>query len=615
MIVSRIAGELRRADSFIIGATLIGYAGLLIWLDLRNAPAVDEVGHLAAGVASWELGTFDLYPVNPPLLRIIASAPVKLCNPVADWKYYQEQREEVAKRIEWSVSLDFLRRNVDSAALYFALARWSCIPFAMMGAWFCWRWATELYGKCAGRIALILWCFTPDVLAWSATLCPDAAAGALGVTAGYFFWRWLKEPDCSGATLAGVFLGLAQLTKMTWVLLFGLWPLLWVGLICCHRSRKTNVPFRTQVMQLGWVVLAGIFVLNLGYAFDGTFTKLGHFTFTSHTLAGNDSILDGGRGGNQFAGTWLSDVCVPLPRDYVRGVDLQKLDFERGMQSYLLGQWSDRGWWYYYLVCAALKIPIGMWLLALLAIGIRLASLKTIVIGRTKDGISRSQNWVRANLPNELVLLSPGIVLFVFVSLQTGFSRHFRYVLPAYPFLVIWISSIAPAIGRLPWALGALARVSVIWIIASCLWIYPHSMSYFNEIVGGPTNGHFYLLDSTIDWGQDVFYLKRWCEKHPEARPLRVLFTNAFSGDLLNGTGEQRTVQLEPAKCAPMAGWYALSVHRIHDRTDDYSYFLRFKPFAMAGYSFYIYHISTSEANHVRRELGLADIPTGTISE
>jgi hypothetical protein len=60
----------------------------------------------------------------------------------------------------------------------------------------------------------------------------------------------------------------------------------------------------------------------------------------------------------------------------------------------------------------------------------------------------------------------------------------------------------------------------LLWSIASSLGVYPHSLSYFNELVGGPANGHAHLLDSNIDWGQDLLLLKEWLDAHPEASPL-----------------------------------------------------------------------------------------------
>jgi len=71
--------------------------------------------------------------------------------------------------------------------------------------------------------------------------------------------------------------------------------------------------------------------------------------------------------GNRFAGTCLSAVPVPLPVNYLLGVDTQKSDFERGERSYLRGQWRDRGWWYYYPYAMAVKGTLGGMLLILLA--------------------------------------------------------------------------------------------------------------------------------------------------------------------------------------------------------------------------------------------------------
>jgi hypothetical protein len=48
------------------------------------------------------------------------------------------------------------------------------------------------------------------------------------------------------------------------------------------------------------------------------------------------------------------------------------------------------------------------------------------------------------------------------------------------------------------------------WLIASSLWIYPHSLAYFNELVGGPLYGSEHLLGSNLDWGQDLRYLLTW---------------------------------------------------------------------------------------------------------
>ncbi len=63
-------------------------------------------------------------------------------------------------------------------------------------------------------------------------------------------------------------------------------------------------------------------------------------------------------------------------------------------------------------------------------------------------------------------------------------------------------------------ALQSLVAASFGWFLASSLWIYPHSLSYFNESIGGPLNGPKHLLGSNVDWGQDWKYLADWTREN-----------------------------------------------------------------------------------------------------
>ena len=52
-------------------------------------------------------------------------------------------------------------------------------------------------------------------------------------------------------------------------------------------------------------------------------------------------------------------------------------------------------------------------------------------------------------------------------------------------------------------------------------FVRPHYLAYFNESVGGPANGYKHLVDSSLDWGQDLPELKAWTNRLPydETRP------------------------------------------------------------------------------------------------
>jgi hypothetical protein len=578
---------------------LLLHAGLLAWSATRHSPTFDEPAHLAAGVAVWQLGRTDLYVVNPPLVHMLAALPVVCARPTTDWSDFKR-----GTRPEWQVGGEFLEANRDRWFWYLILARWACIPLSLLGGYVCWRWAGELYGPRAGLLALTLWCFCPNILAYAQLITTDAGAAALGVTAAYSLWRWLRRPSAGGAVLAGVCLGLAELAKMTWVVLFLLWPLLWA----LDRTLQRPVgPRRSWLVEGGQLVLIlclGLGVLNLSYRFDGSFEPLGSFRFTSQALTGQEedvARLPRLVSRNRFAGSWLGALPVPVPRAYLRGIDLQKWDLEQQSPSYLRGEWRQGGWWYYYLYALAVKVPLGTWLLLLLAVALKLCRVGPPVSWR-----------------DELLVLAPSVLVLVLVSSQTGLNRYMRYVLPCLPFAFVWASQAAEARAR-GRVVPALVAGAAAWSVASSLLVYPHSLSYFNELAGGPTNGHAHLVDSNIDWGQDLFYLKRWLDQHPEARPIGV-FCNGFIPPAFAGIeceevprwvgsrGKEASAE-DGNGAGPRPGWYAVSVHWLRDPNQGYGYFLGFRPVAMAGYSIYIYHLSLDDANRARRDLGLEELP------
>ena len=49
---------------------------LVGWIAARKSPVMDEPAHLVPGISHWQFGTFDLYRVNLPLVRMVAAIPV-----------------------------------------------------------------------------------------------------------------------------------------------------------------------------------------------------------------------------------------------------------------------------------------------------------------------------------------------------------------------------------------------------------------------------------------------------------------------------------------------------------------------------------------------------------
>lgn len=569
-----------------IHAVLLAYGANL------QSPTLNEPGHLVAGLSNWQFGRFDIYRVNPPLVRMVAALPILLSAPKTNWHNFFEGP---GARPEFTLGEDFIAANGLRSFWLFTLARWSCVPFSLVGGYFCFRWARELYGAIGSMLALTLWCFSPNILGHGQLITPDVAATSLGLTACYSFWCWLKEPTWWRTLISGLILGIAELTKTTLMIYYPLWFLMWP--VYRWFDRRT-VKCRDWLRELGMLtvcMLIGLYIINLGYGFEGSFTHLRDFRFVSAALATNGHTKNvATEGGNRFAGSWLGSLPVLLPTNYLLGIDQQKRDFEEYYEpSYLRGEFQDRGWWYYYLYALAIKVPIGTWLLLLLAATIRL--------------------WkkVRVSWRDEFILLSPAIVILTFVSSQTGFSEHMRYVLPAFPFVFVWIGRLGTILCRRHWIMTSIATLAMGWSIVSSLMVYPHSLSYFNELVGGPTSGADHLINSNIDWGQDLLSLKKWLNMHQEARPLRLAYFGSFDPKYagieysdLEDIPSVEKVKTGLQKIPP--GWYAISVNFVRGlpnftyKGDGSSVYLQqyvlaafqqLKPVAMAGYSIYIYHV------------------------
>ncbi len=583
-----------------ITAILLLHAGMIGWIAWRTSPNANEIAHLPAGIYTWTFGNFDVYSVNPPLTRLIASAPVMFCAPKTDWTRYCNHN---GLRSEWLLADDFIRANEGRAICrYFFYARLALVPVSVLGALTCFFWARELYGLGAGYIALCLWCFSPNILSWAACINPDLAATASGVVAVYACWRWLRQPAWHASLVAGTAVGVALLTKLTWVLVLIIVPVLWLVWTCGSR-RSERQGWRSEFCQLLAVLSVGVLVLNAGYLFVGSFQRLGDYSFVSQTLAGVTVSDENWGVGNRFRGSVLGGILVPFPRDYVAGIDLQKFDFEKTLDSYLLGEWSEHGWWWYYAVAAGVKIPAGTWMLLVLA----------IYATRQKQPLfPNADDRFEPTWRDTFVLLFPALFLLMFVSAQTGFSRHFRYVLPILPFFFVWISCTARWL-RKQAILGKVAMIFLAWSVASSMSVFPHSMSYFNELAGGPSGGHRILLDSNLDWGQDLCYLKEWAERHTSVRPLHVdcFGHNAFPKALdigpvapvANNVNVNLANSREPAaQLSP--GWHAMSIHRVHK---TYPHLLDHAPCARINYSIMIFNIPP-DVDRLNADYGAASV-------
>ena len=525
-----------RPQPILVSALLMIHAGHLAYLGTFYSPTLNEPAFLAAGVRHWQLGSFEMYRANPPLVRIVAAAPVLMAGARTDWHQFYSG---AGARPELEVGSDFVAANGPRTIWLLMLARWACLPFSLLGAYVCFLWARTIYGVRAGLFAMSLWCFCPSIIGHGSLITTDVPAAALTVAAAYSFWLWLDRPTWFGALEAGLVLGLAELTKFTLLVFYLVWPLLW---ILCRWSRWPPDHRDTvrEIAMLTSILLGSIWVINVGYGFEGTGTRLGEFKFVSKLLTDPEA----GRYRNRFSESLIAVLPIPFPSNYVTGIDTQRHDFERFEHlSYLGGVFQKSGWWYYYLYAFAVKLPVG-------TLGILCMS----VIARFNGQLRNKR------LCAEAVLVWPSLMVLGLVSSQTGFNEHMRYALPVLPCVFIWMSQVAESPLR-RWRLASALALGC--SVASCMAAYPHMLPYFNELAGGPLRGSEHLLGSNVEWGQDYLLLKKWSEEHPEARPMFVGGEHFYDPADIGIDATDLAKLPSTTQYGPATGWYALGINEI----------------------------------------------------
>ncbi len=479
-------------DKVLVAILLCFFCGAAV-LGMRHKSAtIDEFAHLPAGYYYWLTRDFSLYSKNPPLVKMLASLPLVPARPEAAMSLDPFPRGSWRP---WYYATDFMRANRSEYTRLIFLGRLPIVLVSAALGILVYVWSRRLYGPAAGLISLFCFCMSPNMLAHAMLATVDAGASLFLFAATFALFEFLRRPGVLRALPAGLCLGLAQLSKFTalfWILFYIIFTA--AAVIRPPRNDYEENPSRkprhAYLVHLVIILFVTWLVMAAGYGFKGVFRPVSGYRFYSSQMKNIQSVF--------------SFLPAPFAETYLKGLDLQILDSERGeFSNYLLGEWYRGRRWYYYIVALIFKVPVPfqvMFLVALLA-GRRARAPGP---GRKKWSI----------LPEEAGLLF--IMLFIsgVFSLRSSLQIGVRYLLPLFPFAFVLMGRLA----TITWLERPRARLFVwvlfLWAIASNLFIYPDYLAYFNELCLGPRNGHRILLDSNLDWGQDLPGLADYMEEN-----------------------------------------------------------------------------------------------------
>lgn len=221
---------------------------------------------------------------------------------------------------------------------------------------------------------------------------------------------------------------------------------------------------------------------------------------------------------------------------YVSGFKFAASHAGSGHPAYLFGEHSMDGWWYYYIAAFLIKTPIATLIFILLSL---------ILFNRIRN----------RDIVNELFLVIPIAVLLVF-SFFNSINIGVRHILGIYPFIFVFVSKIVNLKIKKQKIFSIIIVLLSLWYIISSLGIYPHYLAYFNEAVGGADNGHKYLLDSNIDWGQDLKGLKIYLDE----RGIEDIKIGYWGQD----TPDRIGINYQQLNCYAEPGLIAVSVNTLY---------------------------------------------------
>lgn len=545
--VDRLPFIVQRAILFLLAALIAGLAISSVRLDSATA---DEGAHIASGVIKLRYGWLSFFPEQPPLMNVISALPL------GEFAMNDSWREDLGKRGHWAAGHALLYESGNDADRLLFLARLPTIALFLALCFAVYLFvAAETRSRTWGLVAFALTGFCPNLLAHGRLATVDVGMTTFAFIAYALVLRLLRRGGVISparaialGALAGFFAMCAILAKTSGVILVPFFALV----VALHAwRRRTWRPFVLPLLAALIAAIATLYAVTFALASPEYLEA--RFGTTPRLLV-----------------PWLQ---------YQMHIDAIRFWFQKGHEhpQFLLGSFSRDGWPHFYLVAFLLKTPLAAILLTIFAIA---AAIR------------------RRSFAADTCLLF--VVLFFAVSATSRIALGLRYVLPIYPFLY---AAVAILLARvvIDRKRALLVGVLVAWHCISSVIAWPSYISYFNELIGSPRNADRFLVDSNLDWGQDLKRLHLWADEHG----VDFMRIDYFGGGDISyefGDHAERWSAPRPQPLPP--GWFAVSRHFYRVSFDprespvDYDTYLaasRAKYVTTVGGSIDVYRVDASQ--------------------
>lgn len=600
-------------------ATILALAS--VWDD---SFIVDEIPHVGAGYSYVAKGDMRLNPEHPPLPKDLAGLAIRFLN-LNDEEVFRTKFWTEDINGQWEFGRRLIFNSGHDAELITRVAKIPPLFFFVASAILIFYATHKLYGSRAAFLALTLFSFSPTVLAHSRFVTTDVPALFGTLFATYFFIRYLKDPSRPNFWWTAVMFGITLLTKFSTFLLVPYFLLLALiyGLIQVSCKKIRQVTFH---------LLRSISIFAVGFVIVVWPTYYFHtWHYPPKQQHRDTQYLLGSFGRRALADpvVWASDK--PILRavaQYSLGLLMVTQRSTGGNTTYFWGEVSRWGWKSYFPIVYFIKEPLAWWGLVIMALLAPLTQVARLA-GRKKSLKLKVKNmrdmgdWVKNHFEEFAMLL--WIAIYWATTLRSNLNIGVRHLLPVYPFTIMLVAGQIERIRQklktkhqnynpkskiynvklsfyiLPFTIYILIG----WYLLENIKIFPYYLAYFNQVIGGPSQGYKYVVDSNLDWGQDLKRLAQWIEKNniPKiemdyfgwADPVyylsnRYIWTSSTKYKDANDfiTNNQSN------------GWLAISLTFLQGsegppdqyKPINYLWLKNYSPVATVGHSIFVYHLT-----------------------
>jgi len=596
--------------------------GLAFFSMLGDANTMDELAHTPAGYSYIVKQDMRLNPEHPPLLKDLAGLSVWLGSKITnDPVYFPDQVKPWTEDLngQWDFGREFLFRNNNNADKIILLARLPMLLFMIVLGFYVFRWARELYGNTAGVSSLFLYSLSPAFIANGRLVTTDVVAAAAFFISIYYFMKWIKNTNTKTLIIAGIVFGLALLSKFSLVLLIPYF--IFIIIVWMIINRKFLKPI-IGLALIGLIAMALVWPVYQFHVWNYPAEKQFADAEANLKTFGNRILAD--------PVIWASDK--PILRPYAQFFTGFLMVFQRaigGNTTYFLGEISRTAWPHYFPFVFLIKVPLPLLLLMLISL-IYVLSQSRIKKMFKYQVFKRLRLFLKKYF-TEFALLT-FFAIYWYISITSNLNIGIRHVLPVFPIIYILISGqiekwlndySGPFLEKIKlnskkefknvkmitWShFITYAKYTIIiilfaWYAFGTINIYPNFLSFFNESIGGPSQGYKYVNDSNLDWGQDLKRLATFVDDND----IDKIYVDYFGGDSLEyrlGDKYQSWWGDRDPKELPLDSWLAVSATFLQggrgvpnpeykEKTGYYNWLTQYEPVTVIGNSIFIYHIKS----------------------